>query len=271
MARDWDVVRRVGENHLRESSPKQLLERFESSGVAAQQTMPAQNPQVAPLAHRRRRFIDCRKLVEGFIRRAGFADQQIDFGGLETGDGQIEIEVELRQILQFECEELAVPTSVLGQFVVGRTYARFSVSLMRSSRIVGTLSMPRSFTALTPAVSRYHSAFGIDQNRIGETKLADAVSDLPNLPRRVGSRVPRIELERRQRNKLHAFVGQPVCQWTPSVIAPGRPDQADDGHIGPTSDSQRGLSAPSARTRTPSAAIRAAVNETVEGSVLWGA
>src|SRR5882672_5090821 len=75
MTRDRDVVRRVDENHLRESSPEQLFKRFGSSGVAAQQTMPAQNPQVARPAHRRRRFIDWWKLVEGVLRGAGFADQ----------------------------------------------------------------------------------------------------------------------------------------------------------------------------------------------------
>lgn len=47
------------------------------------------------------------------------ADQHVDLGHLETGDGQIEVEIRIEQVLQLDGQDLRVPSSFLCQLVVG--------------------------------------------------------------------------------------------------------------------------------------------------------
>jgi hypothetical protein len=48
--------------------------------------------------------------------------------------------------------------------------------------MVGTCAMPSNLAALDTTVAGDNLAAGVDQHRVGEAELANAVSDLPQLP-----------------------------------------------------------------------------------------
>lgn len=50
----------------------------------------------------------------------GVAEQRIDFGHLEAGDRDIEIEIEAGQVLQLDLQDLGVPADRLGELVVSQ-------------------------------------------------------------------------------------------------------------------------------------------------------
>src|SRR5271157_4779088 len=100
---------------------EQMLEAAVQGGVAAKQTMPTQQPQIAGLAHCRLRAIDVAALIRlAAARNVRHTYEKIDFRGLEARDGQVEVYVELGDVVELEREQFVVPAGVLGEFVVGQ-------------------------------------------------------------------------------------------------------------------------------------------------------
>ena len=83
--------------------------------------MGTDGPEIARARDRRRLAVDGRDLVGGvgLVALRGVADQEVDLGGLEADHLEVEIEVQLRQALELDGEEVLVPAGELGQPVVG--------------------------------------------------------------------------------------------------------------------------------------------------------
>ncbi len=101
MAVDLHIVGRIREDHHGALLAQQRGEGFRIEGIAAQDAMLAEEPQIADLAERRAR----RELGHGISRvviRLGHViergDPQIDLTHLEAGDLEAEIEPEEREV-----------------------------------------------------------------------------------------------------------------------------------------------------------------------------
>ena len=120
----------------------------------------------------------------GRIRRFGPpqpVDQNVDLGGLEAGDGQIEVEVKRGEALQLERQQLMVPAGVLGELVVGEDVGA-NLGLCQvlepdSRHRLETKQLGRS----NSAVAGNDAAFAVDEHRVGEAEAFDAIGDLAKL------------------------------------------------------------------------------------------
>lgn len=86
---------------------------------AADQPVRPEAPDIASLGHRRPGF-GRRCLIGriGGIFACTVIEQQIELGGLEAGDLQLEVEIHFGQGLEFDFQDLAVPAGEFGQAVV---------------------------------------------------------------------------------------------------------------------------------------------------------
>ncbi len=136
------------------------------------------------------------------------ADQKIDLGGLEADHLELEIEIQLRQVLEFEREEVLVPARELGELVVrddegpDLLLGKMVEADRRNCRHAQLLGGAESSVAGDDGVGR------VDQERAREPKLPYRVSDLADLLRRVGSRVPPTGRQAPDRAVLDAEVAE---------------------------------------------------------------
>ena len=115
--------------------------------VAAQQPMRAEQPKVAQPGDRR--TAEFRQRVACCVLSGIGLQQQVDLGGLEAGEGQLEIDLELADVAQLEGEQLLVPAGKLGQPVVGDGVGPLLRLRQLPRRMVGTVAMPSSLAAAT--------------------------------------------------------------------------------------------------------------------------
>ena len=89
------------------------------SGIAAQEPVLAELPEIA--AARGRVFRQRRQRVRWLRCVAKVGDQQIDFGGLETGERDIEPVrgQDLDELAELKREHFAIPAGLLGDLVIG--------------------------------------------------------------------------------------------------------------------------------------------------------
>lgn len=142
--------------------------------IAADQTVLTQEPDITSLRHCRsgfgsRHFIGrIDDLITGAV-----VEQQIEFGGLEASDFQIEVEIHVGESLKFDSQNLAVPASELGQAVIGddicAPLGRREVA-QRDSRHIDHAELLGGSNA--PMASN-DAAIIVDQHRVGEAELAD--------------------------------------------------------------------------------------------------
>ena len=102
-------------------------------------------------------------------------------GGLETGDGDVDVEFELQEALELDGEQLPVPARVFGKLVVGDDVgADLGGREVREAdrRHLLDAEPYRRFDA---AVAGDDAAVTIDQHRVGKPKPLDAVRDLADL------------------------------------------------------------------------------------------
>ena len=110
MAIDGNVVGRIGEHEFRLAACEQMIVGGFVARIATQQAMGTEQPQISGLADRRtRRRLGCRifRPARGAACLARFLKDQVDLRHLEPG--QFDIDLELDQPLQFNCQQLAVP------------------------------------------------------------------------------------------------------------------------------------------------------------------
>lgn len=124
----------------------------------------------------------------GFVRRffAQVPDENINFGGLKAGNGDIEVRLD-REFLQLERQEVTIPTGELGQPVVGN---HIRPDLCRRQVVnAHRRNVPHAeqLCSLDPAVASDDAVRAVDQDRINKAKFLDTGSNLLDLTRRVGA------------------------------------------------------------------------------------
>ena len=116
----------------------------------------------------------------------------VDLTGREARDGEIKIDVHHGQVGQFKFEDLEIPAGVEGDLVVGQaqgTLLRIREAMKDDGRDFGH---PDGFRCEQPSVTRYDRPIDVNQDRIGESELADRSHDLIDLTLGMSAGVPRI-------------------------------------------------------------------------------
>ena len=146
--------------------------------------MPAELPEIPWLRDRRQAWVRFRQLI-GVVVLLAAANQEIDLAHLKTSGGHIEIKLHFEETLQFQGKQVAVPTGILGELVVGENVA----ALLRLGHIVDAngrdLSEAKQHRGLEPAMARNDDAVAIDEDRVGPAECPDRSRDLAELPLRV--------------------------------------------------------------------------------------
>ena len=186
MTVDLHIVRRVGEHAAGPFVAHQRRIGRRLPGVAADQPMAPELPDIAALGDSRAGFglrNVIRRICPGAVT---VIEQEVELRRFESGDLQIEIEVEFGQRLELDRQDLAIPAGQLGQPVVGdhigpalglREMAEFDRRNLVDTELPGRGDAP---------VAGHDLAAATDQDRIGESELADRRSDLGDLLRRMG-------------------------------------------------------------------------------------
>ncbi|NKA37083.1 hypothetical protein GO300_05143 [Ralstonia solanacearum] len=172
-------------------------------GIAADQAVLAQEPDVARPGHRHRRccghvvrlirFRIARPIVLSFAQLV--SQQRVDLGVIETGQGQVVAGVS--EFREFQRQQFLVPARIERDTVVGEDQR----ALLRR-RQVGQLDHRHLVHAelarggQTP-MARDHTVLAIDQDRVGPAVLHDAGGDPGHLLVVVGPRVPCVRNQRR--------------------------------------------------------------------------
>jgi hypothetical protein len=184
---DWDVVGRIGEDEVSPFGPHQPIEYIVVSGVAAGQAMAVEPPNISWPGDSGGRITGReRDLVLGF--RFGWTvrcslsrliEYEVNFGRRKTGE--LDVEVEGHEALQFDCQQLLVPARVQCELVVGQ-------HIGSPLRLIEVSEAHRRHTfhadqlcGLDPPMARDDLAVLPDQHRVGKAEPADAVGDLPDL------------------------------------------------------------------------------------------
>jgi len=118
VAVDLHVVGRIGEHHLGAVAIKQKRVGRGIHRIATDETVTPDPPDIAGARDGRPQG-GSRHGVRRVIVRLGTAKQEVDLGHFEAGDGNVEIEIEARQVLQFDRQDLAIPSGLLGKPIVG--------------------------------------------------------------------------------------------------------------------------------------------------------
>ncbi len=110
MSIDRNIVGRVGEDKIRSLGLQEMIVGHGMPGIAAQQPMPIEEPQVTAPGHGRDWIGEGRDLVIRSMLRVGrrlprLIEQQINLGEREAGDLHTEFEID--KGLQFDREHLA--------------------------------------------------------------------------------------------------------------------------------------------------------------------
>jgi len=160
--------------------------------------MVAKKPEVAELADRggcRRLGQDVGRILarrENLFKRG---DPQIDLAHLKASNFEAEIEPEQRKVAELLGQQPVVPSSILGQFVVGD---HKGADLSRAQMLEANgrdLPHAEGSGSLGSAMPAGDLAIAIDQNRNNEVEDLDAVGDLLELFLAVPVRVRRIGLQ----------------------------------------------------------------------------
>ena len=181
MTVDLHIVRRVGEHAAGPLVPHQRRIVRRLAGIPADQPMATELPDIAALGDSWAGFG-----VRNVIRRVRsvavpVVEEEIQLGGLEAGDLQIEIELELGKRLELDRQDLAIPAGQLGQPVVGdhigpalglREMVEFDRRNLEHAKLLGRGDA---------SVAGHDLAVATDQDRVGESELADRRGDLRDL------------------------------------------------------------------------------------------
>ena len=191
----------------------QRLEVDLASRVAAEQAVPAKQPEVAAARDRRTgRDDDCvvSSIAAIGIGLARFVDHEVDFG--EAEPGQLDIELEVDQRLQLDGEDLLVPPGIERELVVGQ-HVGAPLGLGEMRQRDGRHRLPfEQLGRFDPAVAGDDLAIVGDKHRVGEPEPLDRRGDLLDLLLGMRARVARIRTERGDR-PLDRCVQFP---WRPS-------------------------------------------------------
>jgi hypothetical protein len=136
------------------------------------------------------------------VRRAlaRLIEHKVDFSGREAGE--LDVEIDIDETLQLNRQQLAVPTRIEGQLVVGQHIgAPLGGAQMRQTYRRDALQSEQ-LCGLDSAVAGDDPAVLSDQNWIVESELPDAVRDLSDLLLGMGARIARMGPQARGRHGL---------------------------------------------------------------------
>ena len=216
IAADRNIVRRIAEHKVgvvtfHERCVGTYLER-----TCAVDPVFAKQPEIAGTRHRRSGN-RCGEIIGAVVLlrlRAEPFDAKIDLAHLETGSLKTEIQVEHREFAQLFGEQAIVPDRVPAQLVVGNYESLYLGIAEMLEADSGNFPPTQELTCQQSSVARDDLALRIDQYWHVEAEGFDAASDLADLPRSVGARVSRIELEVGYRSVDY---GEPIlltaCRW----------------------------------------------------------
>ena len=151
----------------------------------------------------------------------GAFDQEIDFGHIEPGELQAEIEVQFGKLAQLLAQEPVVPGGDLGQAIVGdHKGARLGVAevLQADRRDLGATELPAGEQS---SMAGDDLVIGVDKDRHVEPEAPDTLGDLPDLFGRVPPWVARIgfELVDRAVNDFDRAIGARLFLAWPSQFS----------------------------------------------------
>ena len=109
------------------------------------------------------------------------ADQDVDLGGLEAGEGNIEIEIDRQQFLQLDGQDFPVPAGKFRKAVVGDDIGAdlfFRQIRKAEGRHALHLKEPGCLDA---TVTGDDAARPVHEDRVGKAEGLDAVGNLPDL------------------------------------------------------------------------------------------
>ena len=124
------------------------------------------------------------------------ADQQVDFRQLEAGQGNVEIDIEIGEVLQLKTEQFTVPAGIFGQTIIGdHVSPNFGFAHRRQTHR-RNLVEANGFGSFDPAVPGDDPVGVIDQHGVGKAKATDRAGDLADLLLRMGPGIGCARLER---------------------------------------------------------------------------
>ena len=182
MAVDLHIIGRVGEDHASLLASHQQVHHLRIQGVAADQPVCAEVPNIAqadPLS--RSVWQDVVLGITRLFRREAF-DQSVDFRDLKTYDADIEAQVaDRRQGSQLLGQNLIVPAGIQSQLVVrNHIGALFRLGHVLDAQ-AGHLRHTKLLRRRHPAVAGKDRARLVDQHRIGEAESFYRRRDLADL------------------------------------------------------------------------------------------
>ena len=195
-----DVVGRIAERHVRELAAEHPLDVGQHRGVAAQQAVVAQDPEVARLADRVLRRL--RDLVLGLIARrlaVGQRQQPLQLRGVEADQVEVEALVpsHASSCASSASSQPACRASWLSARI--RPLLRLAEVLEPDHRHLGEPELPRREQ---PAVAGEDAAVLVDQDRVGPAELHHRRRDLIDLRLAVRARVALVRAQAVDRPQL---------------------------------------------------------------------
>ena len=168
VAVDPNIVGRIQEGRIdRSIVPDDLAEEVEVATIAATNAMLATNPDVAVayagLDRNGRDYL----VVRIALRR----QQHIDFARRKPRDRKIEINLEVGKLLKLQFRRSLSQPALSAILLSARRNARLWASSRCGSVIVGAKVEANRLGRQQPALSGDQDAIGIDEQRIGESKL----------------------------------------------------------------------------------------------------
>jgi hypothetical protein len=203
---DRHVVGWIGDHHLRELALQQRPVGGLAQGVAADQTMPPEFPDVAGPTNGWA-FLKPRQIVGriGCCRRRLAVQHQVDLAGREAG--QLDLEVEVDQLLEVLAQQIEVPDRLFRQPVVGDDNGSLLGGAETGDGQRWDLAAPEPLGRLQPRMAGKDRAGLVDQDRVGPNPL-DALHQPGDLILGMASRVSREGLQITDRDPAD-FIHQP--------------------------------------------------------------
>jgi hypothetical protein len=196
---DRDIVGWVGEDEPGDLLAHQRPVARHIQGVAAEDLVLTKPPEVARFGHSWPRPVDRFDLVLRLRRLRAFNDQ-VDFGHFETGDS--EVDNDLGQVLQFDREDLSVPTRPRRELIVREDIGALFIGAEMLDPEDRDLGHADERGGGDPAVSGNDHPGLVDQNRIEKAERLQAISNQFDLALGMGAGVARIYFEGFDRNPL---------------------------------------------------------------------
>ena len=182
MSIDLHIVWRVGENDVGAFIAQQDDKVVRRAGIAAQEAMSTQLPDLAPAGHRYLAGVgnDVFGRVVAFgVRGTGLVNDEINLSDFETREVDVEFKVE--QALQLDREDFFVPPGVKRQLVVGQDVsAPLRLGQMRE-RDRGNGFHPEELGSLDTAMTSDDIAIIRDEDWVGEAELFNRLRNLLDL------------------------------------------------------------------------------------------